>query len=122
MSEIWVDGSGWNGKRSRLAVVFDDGKKIVRETKQSKTNNVMEYEALLLALSKANKGDTIYTDSKLVQCQVQGLWKITKEHLRPLCESAKTLVDKKNIKLVWVPRGKNKAGILLESLQRHDIK
>ena len=114
MSKIWIDGSGWNGRRSRLAVVFENGKKIVRETKDPKTNNVMEYEALLLALSKAKKGDTIYTDSRLVECQVHGLWKVKKAHLRPLCERARALVSRKDIRLAWVPRKENRAGLLLE--------
>lgn len=112
--KIWVDGSGWNGKESRFVVAFENGyvkKGIIHERK---TNNEMEYMALIYALENCSKGDEIFTDSKLVVGQTIGHWRVTKEHLFPLVMKAKKLIDEKKIKLEWIPREENYAGHLLE--------
>jgi ribonuclease HI len=110
---IWIDGAGWNGKISKYAIVSRAGK-TVRTVKEKKTNNEMEYHALLKALETCKKGDEILTDSQLVVGQTTKGWKIKKEHLRPLVEKAKKLIAKKNVRILWVPRSENSAGKLLE--------
>ena len=53
------------------------------------TNNIAEYNALLTGISKALelgwKHVFIEGDSKLVVNQVNGTWKVNKEHLQSLC-------------------------------------
>lgn len=113
---IFFDGSGWNGRSSGFAVVFADSRKapIVARLRENKTNNEMEYAGLLEALTHAEVGDELITDSQLVVGQVLGGWKVNAAHLRPLVEKAKALVEAKKVTLVWVPREQNLAGKLFE--------
>lgn len=112
--KIYIDGSGFNGRESKYAVVFEDGKIIKEKFTEKRTNNEMEYEALIRALQFAEKGDIIYTDSQLVVGQVMKGWRITKEHLFPLAMKAKKLRNEKHIPIIWIPRKENLAGNILE--------
>ena len=113
--KIWIDGSGWNGSESKYSVVADDGKVLMQSFPEQKTNNEMEYTALIAALSlKAKKGDVIFSDSALIVNQVAGFWKVKKKELFPLCIEAQNLLKEKNCTLIWIPREENKAGHLLE--------
>jgi ribonuclease HI len=122
MSDIFIDGSGWNGKEAKFFVMSDDALLQHFEIiKENKTNNQMEYESLRYALLNfAKDGDTIYTDSKLVLGQVCQNWKINVEHLRGVCEECKELLKIKNIYLKWIPRDKNLAGIYIEIKSKKD--
>ncbi|MFH1182018.1 MAG: RNase H family protein [Candidatus Woesearchaeota archaeon] len=111
--KIYVDGSGWNGRKSEYCVVA--GEKIIRkQLAEKKTNNEMEYAALLEAFAIAKKGDIILTDSQLVHGQVCKGWKVNYEHLKPLVAKAKKLLAEKKLVLEWIPREENKAGQILE--------
>lgn len=113
--KIFFDGSGWNGKTSGYAVVFEDRRApIVVRLLEKKTNNEMEYAGLLEALAHASDGDVLFTDSQLLVGQVLGGWKVNAVHLRPLVEKAKALVSAKRVTLVWLPREQNLAGKLFE--------
>lgn len=112
--KIWIDGSGWNGRESKYAIAFEDGNSIVKRFKEKKTNNEMEYEALLRALDYAKDGDTILTDSSLVVNQMSGKWKIKKQHIFRLVMRSKAKIGNKKISIEWTPRDKNLAGALLE--------
>jgi len=112
--KIWIDGSGWNGRESKFAVVFEDGRIVQEATREKKTNNVMEYESLIKALESCKEGDEIFTDSQLLVGHVLGGWKVRKKHLLPYVQKAQKLVGEKKVKLTWVPREKNKAGKLFE--------
>lgn len=78
----------------------DDGSLIckIHEGLGVRTNNVAEYQALILGLKYAlKKGFTkirIKGDSKLVCMQVQGLWKVRNQNMSDLCEEVKELKDK----------------------------
>jgi len=113
---IFFDGSGWNGRTSGFAVVFADSKKapIIVRLSEKRTNNEMEYAGLLEALTHAQSGDELFTDSQLLVGQVLGGWKVNAVHLRPLVEKAKALVPAKQVTLVWVPREQNLAGKIFE--------
>ena len=114
--KIWLDGSGWNGKTSGYAVVFESGLRqpIVVRLREKKTNNEMEYAALIRALEEAEKGDALFTDSQLLLGQVSAGWKINAVHLRPLVAQAKALMAANSTSLTWVPREQNKAGKVFE--------
>lgn len=112
--KIWIDGSGWNERESKYAIAFEDGENIIERFKEKKTNNEMEYMALLRALDYAKDGDTILTDSSLVVNQMNGKWKIKKPHLFKLVMQAKAKIGDKKITIKWVGRDKNYAGALLE--------
>ncbi len=114
--KIWLDGSGWNGKTSGYAVVFEDKTRppIVVRLHEKKTNNEMEYAALIRALQESAPGDHLFTDSQLLVGHVTAAWKVNYAHLRPLVAEAKRLLAAKKVSLTWVPREKNNAGKIFE--------
>jgi ribonuclease HI len=117
MVDIYVDGSGWNGRESKASIYID---KYVPEVikisiPEEKTNNYMEYYALKYAIEKvAEDGDTIYIDSQLVYNQLFGGWKINYEHLRQLNQEILELLKTKKVNIIWIGRENNKAGKILE--------
>jgi len=119
MTKYYVDGSGWNGKESKFCVVQRDEynqfnyHNYIAKLEFQLTNNEAEYYALIFALLRARPNDEIYMDSQLIINQVTGNWKINYEHLRRLREVAKKIMPE-NVKLIWVPREKNNAGVILE--------
>ena len=91
-----------------------------------RTNNEAEYYALLKALeliaekatgkSLGNIGEALVrSDSKLVVNQVNGEWRVEDERLMELSSQARELIEKLgSIRLEWVPREENYAGLWLE--------
>ena len=116
VADIFIDG-GTRGSRICL-VDKSENKTIVKTRGGDPTNNEMEYLALLYALDYVNnrhKKDniTIYSDSKLMVNQINGDWQVTTDHLQPLYDKCtKKMTDK--IKIKWVGRDSNLAGIILE--------
>jgi len=102
------------GQKAKACVVFEDGDMKITEFDRG-TNNEMEYTALIHALSdpRADRA-TIYTDSQLLVGQLTQGWKVNAEHLRPLNERARALLAQRKATLIWVPRGQNRAGKVLE--------
>ena len=116
VTDIYVDG-GTRGSRICL-VDTSEHKTIIKTRGGDLTNNELEYLAVLYALDYINnrhKKDnvTIYSDSKLIVNQINGEWRITTERLQPLYDKCiKRMTDK--IKIKWVRRDSNLAGIILE--------
>ena len=61
----------------------------------------------------SRKTISIYTDSLLVANQMNRKWRITTEHLIPLWTKCQKYMND-NIRIVWVKREKNLAGIELD--------
>ena len=110
--KIWCDGG--NPKQGKYCVVTERGK-IIRGKEKGCTNNELEYKAMIKALEIAKDGDVIYSDSKLVVNQLLGWWRINNETLLELCEMCKEISKNKKVKIVWIPRRRNRAGKILES-------
>ena len=55
----------------------------------------------------------ICSDSQLVVNQMNGKWRVTTDHLMPLYEKCDRKI-RKNIKISWIRRNRNLAGIYLE--------
>lgn len=108
----YIDGGLRGGPTS--CVTDANGKVLHLKRHERGTNNEMEYAAFLAAAGMAGEGDTIVTDSRLVQGQVARNWRCNYAHLRPLRDFGVMLVKKKNLKVCWVPRDENKAGLVLE--------
>ena len=73
------------------------------------TNNEAEYEALLWAMEKAAKRTRqpvkFHSDSELMVHQINGVYKVKKEHLRGYVERAKRMADEfGSFRLVHLPR------------------
>ena len=80
--------------------------------------NVAEYFAVLNALLwlKRQGGKAkIYTDSQLVEKQVNEKWRIKTEHLRPLVTQVRDLLKSTNSTLAWIPRTQNRRADALAS-------
>jgi ribonuclease HI len=101
--EVFSDGAarGNPGPAGAGAVVRSpDGRVIARVGKflGTQTNNVAEYEGLLIGVQKAldlgAKEVRIFADSLLVISQLRGEWKIKHPGLRPFYDRAKELLKK----------------------------
>lgn len=78
------------------------------------TNNVAEYSAVIAALEwlvkkgYARESIKIRSDSQLCMYQLDGIYAVRSERIRPLYERAKALSRKfRRITFEWVPREKN---------------
>ncbi len=74
-----------------------------------RTNNEAEYEALIWAVQRAKAitcGDVrFHSDSELMVRQVNGVYRVKKEHLKPLVEKVRAEAAAfKSFRLVSVPR------------------
>jgi ribonuclease HI len=120
---IYCDGGsrGNPGPAASAFVVTNlEGKLIYSEGKYLgiETNNVAEYEAVLLAVNWIAKKQisniklqiTINLDSQLVERQLNGFYKIKSDKLIVLADKIKTIVNNNNLKItfVWGYREKNK--------------
>ena len=99
---------------------------IVSEDIGDHTNNEAEYHALLRLLSLLStkivgetappaSGVRICSDSEVLVKQLSGEYKVREERLRKLRESARETMDNIGwVRLEWVPREENIAGLWLE--------
>ena len=132
MITVFTDGAGWNGTLSEFAFVIYSGDECMYEYHEEeyneRTNNEMEYKALISALEhlyehynvKTINRIVIRSDSQLVVNQVMGLWKINKENLKAYADKANEFMDEipAPINLEWTRRHKNRAGIFIEKKQK----
>jgi ribonuclease HI len=113
----WADGSGWSGKQAAWLICNEFGHVESKKYTEPKTNNEMEYEAVINALEQCKKGDEIRTDSQLVVSQVKGAWKCKDIKLFPLMLKAQALYKAKQATITWIPRKESMAGNLIEGLK-----
>jgi ribonuclease HI len=114
---IFSDGGsrGNPGPAGAGAVVCDAKGKVLKKLKKylgEATNNVAEYEGLLLGLKEAAKLKpeqvTCYADSLLVMEQMAGNWKVKHVDMKPLHKKASLLAAKfAKISYHHIPREKN---------------
>lgn len=100
---IYTDGGarGNPGPAGIGVVIQDDAKRLIARHGRyigEATNNVAEYQALLLALQKAAKLKAqellVHMDSELVVRQMQGVYKIKEPALKDLALEAFRLIKK----------------------------
>ncbi len=128
--EIRVDGAsrGNPGEAGAGAVIRDPQGNVVRELRKYLgivTNNVAEYQALVMALSEARsmgiRDVEVFADSELMVKQLHGVYKVKSEDLRPLFEKAASLMKAfRSSKIVHVYREENAAADKLanEAIER----
>jgi len=114
---VHVDGGarGNPGPAAAACVVSTPGGELLAEATEllgRTTNNVAEYRALLLGLQKARELGAdeveIIGDSELIAKQVQGLYKVKHEAMRPLHRQALELLRGfKSWSIRTVPRARN---------------
>ena len=114
---LYVDGasSGNPGPAGAAAIVQDEEGTTLLEKGRAfgpATNNVAEYQGLLLGLELAAqlKPDvlTIRSDSELLVRQVAGLYKVRAPHLKPLLREVRRLLAPfTTVEIEHIPRGRN---------------
>jgi len=139
MPVYYIDGQSQGNeqnslpRKAKIAIAYaesdtvDHGKfRIYWQPIGDRTNNEAEYYALLKTLEliaekttrkvPGNIGEALVrSDSKLVVNQVNGEWRVEDEKLIELSEKARDLIkDLGSIRLEWVPRDENYAGLWLE--------
>ena len=117
MIKAYFDGSSkGNPGLARIGyVIYDHNGELLAQHSEDighNTNNVAEYMGLIKLVDKLIelKEDNVLIqgDSKLVVEQVNGRWKVNKEHLEDLCTQARRgLKSIRDFRLEWVKREKN---------------
>ena len=121
---IYVDGAsrGNPGPAGAGALLIKDDEKIELTRYLGRTtNNVAEYEALILGLGEAldHGADRaeVRSDSELMVRQMTGAYKVKKAHLKPLYEKAMELAARfKKVNIIHIERGLNKEADRLANL------
>lgn len=123
--EIWIDGSSrpklLNKKKAKVGpssssfIVKQDNTTIYMKSKYSGIldNNQAEYEALLMALEHVIdlniKPVKIYTDSNLIECQMNGKYNSYSDLINNYYLKGKELLKKiESYEIVWIPRSSNR--------------
>jgi ribonuclease HI len=115
--KIYFDGGsrGNPGPSAVGVVIYDDKDKKIEESGEfigEYTNNIAEYSALKKALELAKKYDCkkimLFTDSKLLNNQIQKIWKIKDPAiLKMYVEISRELAGYDVVDIRLIPRSKN---------------
>jgi ribonuclease HI len=104
-------------------ITDDEGKALVETGRYlgTRTNNEAEYMALLLALTEAEKlgGErlSIFTDSQLLERQINGLYRVKHPNLVPLYQKAlQALKGFSTYRIDSIPREQNREADRLANL------
>lgn len=116
-AQAWFDGSASPtnpGPAIAGAYVEVEGRKPVRLHRHLgvQTNNVSEWEALILALEHCIREGVnvlmVRGDSKLVVNQANGSWKVEHPNMKPLKAKVDALLEKFGaVSFEWIPREEN---------------
>ena len=114
---IYTDGASRNNPGEAGAGVFISGSggkiETIARYLGTTTNNIAEYSAAIIGLEHAvNVGATrvrLLADSELLVKQLNGLYKVKSEGLKPLHARAKELIAKiSSVEVTYIPRAQNK--------------
>jgi ribonuclease HI len=114
---IYTDGASRNNPGEAGAGVY-----ILHENKQvgelarylgKTTNNIAEYTAAIMgleyAVAQGASRVNLFADSELLVKQLNGVYKVKNEGLKPLYRKAKELIAKiVSVEVQYIPREKNK--------------
>ena len=115
---VEADGGSRNnpGEAAYGAVVIDpESGEVIVECAESigiASNNVAEYSGLVAGLEAVRALDPEATvlvkmDSKLVEEQMSGRWKIKHPDMRALAMKARDVLPYENVEYQWIPRAEN---------------
>jgi ribonuclease HI len=115
---IHCDGAsrGNPGEAGAGAVISDSRGRTLKELKSFlglTSNNVAEYQALILALEKAlelgARSAMVFLDSELVVRQIRGEYRVREPHLKPLYHKALELLNQfSQYSILYIPREENR--------------
>ena len=115
--EVYIDGAArGNPGQAGIGILIRKGSRNILELGEyigETTNNVAEYQALIRGLEEvlllSEKSAHFYSDSELLVRQINGQYRVKKEHLKSLCRHAQTLIKKLDkFSISHIPREKNK--------------
>jgi ribonuclease HI len=126
-TDVATKNNGKYGEQESWIVVVDENNSIVlKEFIGDKTNIEGEVTAIIACLKyfrdNAISNTNIYTDSDFWVKTLQGIYRLHKEHLKPLYHEALELIYSTRSSLYWVRRDKNLAGLYFDSKPNNDIK
>jgi ribonuclease HI/probable phosphoglycerate mutase len=114
---LFTDGAcrGNPGNGGAGAVLVGENGEVISTAKRflgNCTNNIAEYQALILGLGEAlGRGATaisIYLDSELIVRQIQGVYRVKNPTLKPLMADVRALLDRFDTwQVAHVPRSEN---------------
>ncbi len=117
VAKVFIDGAsrGNPGPSGIGILVLDEHENEIRRISEKisdTTNNVAEYRALLKAVIECKRlgfsSVQFFTDSQLLARQVNGMYKIKDEKLKPLYVKIRgKLLGFKNWEVIHIPREKN---------------
>jgi ribonuclease HI len=114
---IYTDGASRNnpGEAGAGVYILKDGTPVERIARYlgTTTNNVAEYTAAIIGLEHAAKAGArsvkLFADSELLVKQVNGLYKVKNEGLKPLHAKVRELIARiGRVEVQYIPRGQNK--------------
>ena len=112
-NKAWIDGSSVGMYGFSL-----NGSNYIIKENSPLTNNEAEWLALYSLILDLPSGwaGKVFSDSQLVVYQFEGIFRIKDLELKRLYDSCKQLIFQKNLQLdlVWIPRGENIFGKILE--------
>ena len=118
MIKIYSDGATFGNK----ICIYDYQlrKHFIEYLSEKMSNNMLEYRALEKAIDYGiNKYPFeevhIFSDSKLIVNQVNGLWKTSSKEMFGECFNCKNKLPP-TFKVYWVPRKRNFAGQILQNI------
>lgn len=123
MYQMYFDGGTKENKACYVYKLSDSVVPVVKTIPVTKTNNQLEYLALIFLLNHIRKVGInpdkilINGDSELIIKHLKGEYKVSSLNLIDLYEQAKWLIEEIGLPLTciqWVPRSDNLAGIYLE--------
>jgi ribonuclease HI len=114
---LFTDGAcrGNPGNGGAGAVLVGENGEVVSTAKRFLghcTNNIAEYQALILGLEEAlrrgYRAISIYLDSELIVRQIQGVYRVKNPTLKPLMADVRALLDRFDTwQVAHVPRSEN---------------
>lgn len=117
LPSLFTDGAcrGNPGRGGAGAVLVGRDGEVIKTAKKFLghcTNNVAEYQALILGLEEALQQGvavlSIYLDSELLVRQIQGIYRVKNPSLKPLMEEIRSLLGRFGAwRIEHVPRSEN---------------
>jgi len=114
---IYTDGASRNnpGESGAGVYILQDGEPFERIARYlgTTTNNIAEYSAAIIGLEHAVKVGArkvkLFADSELMVKQINGLYKVKNEGLKPLHTKVKGLIARiGSVAVQYIPREQNK--------------
>jgi ribonuclease HI len=116
MCVVYVDASP-----TKTCWVREDGESNISDL-EDHTSNQAEYVAILRALLENLDCTELRSDSQLAVRQLNKQYQIYNGELIDLASIIWDMVAGRDIKVIWIPREGNKAGVMLEAFKKNEKK